>query len=216
MSTPKGEAERRQVETARKAAYKAPPESSRMIVALAQERLKALQAGGIALDTRTTQVAAFQLAAAAFSAGLTGVSATSLVAVSLGAAACLAFVVGSGLAFWGMKSCATQVAGLDASFWIGVVDARRVTDRVVRSWAAETTEACTLAARRVDAQRSRWLDFSLVAGAVGALAVVGASAANLRTHWLLEFSTDVPASGTVETEFATGSKETIRGVVPPR
>ncbi|MDO8900124.1 MAG: hypothetical protein Q7V15_02090 [Phenylobacterium sp.] len=200
MSTPKEKealaTKRRQILIARKAAYKAPPESSRMIVALAQDRLKALQSGGIALDTRTTQVAAFQLAAAAFAAGLTGANAASLLAASLGAFACLAFVVGSGLAFWGMKSCDTQVAGLDASFWTGVVEAPWVTDRLVRSWAAETTEACTLEARRVDAERGRWLNRSLLAGAAGALAIVGATGANLYAGFSAEFGKEGASEST--------------------
>ena len=168
---------------ARNAAHRAPPESARMIVELGQERLKALQAGGIALDARTTQVAAFQLAAAAFASGLTAGEKVALVAALLAAAGCLAFVVGSGLAFWGMRSCENQVAGVDPSFWSGALVTSRFNDKVARSWAAEVTEGFIVDARKVDEVRARWLNRSLLAGGVGAVLVLAASGVSVAVKW---------------------------------
>jgi len=176
------ERERRK-EIARKAAYKAPPESARLIVELGQERLKALQTGGIALDNRTTQVAAFQLAAAAFSAGFTVSETVSVPAATLAGTACAVFLIGSALAFWGIRSCDTQVAGVDPTFWTGILDRVRFTDKLARSWAAEVTEDCIVAACTVDRTRGRWLDRSLIAGAAGASLMIVAVGANLGDRW---------------------------------
>lgn len=170
-------------DVARKAAHRAPPESARMIVELGQERLKALQAGGIALDARTTQVAAFQLAAAAFASGLTAADKVSLAAAVLAGLGCLAFVIGSGLAFWGMRSCDNQVAGVDPSFWSGALTPVRFNDKLARSWAAEVTEGFIVDARKVDEVRARWLNRSLVAGGAGAVLVLGAAGMNVADKW---------------------------------
>lgn len=154
-----------------------------MIVELGQERLKALQTGGIALDARTTQVAAFQLAAAAFASGLTAAEKVSFSAAALAGLGCLSFVVGSGVAFWGMRSCANQVAGVDPSFWHGALTTPRFNDKLARSWAAEVTEGFIVDARQVDEVRARWLNRSLIAGAVGALSVLAAAGTNLADKW---------------------------------
>lgn len=169
-------------EIARKATGRAPPESARLIVTLGQERLKAMQAAGIALDARTTQVAAFQLAAAAFAAGLSGHEQTGLLAASASAVGCLLFVGGSGLAFWGMRSCKSQVAGVEVSFWKGALD-ERLTDKLARCWAAEITEDFTFEARHVDEVRAKWLNRSLLVGGAGALAVLFAVGFNLFDKW---------------------------------
>lgn len=162
---------------ARNAAYKAPGEASRLIVELGQERLRALQAGGIALDARTTQVAAFQMAAAAFSATFSVQEKAPPVTAVLAGVGCLAFIAGSALAFWGIRSCTSQVAGVDPSFWHGILSTPRFTDKLARAWAAQVTQEMIDHARRVDDVRGRWLDRSLLSGSLGAilvlLAVVG-------------------------------------------
>lgn len=173
----------RRKEVARRVAYKAPAESAQLIVELGQERLKALQTGGIALDNRTTQVAAIQLAAAAFAAGLTVSDKISLVGASLAALGCAVFVLGSSLAFWGMRSCENQVAGVDPTFWSGILTAPRFSNKLARSWAADITEDFIVAACAVDVERGRWLDHSLKAGAVGASFIILAVGANLLERW---------------------------------
>lgn len=222
MSSPSKEEEAaakkdRLKEIARKAAHKAPVESASTIVALGQERLKALQAGGVALDTRTTQVAAFQLAAAAFSAGLTASERVGLWGASIAALACVAFVVGSGLAFWGMRCCDNQVAGVEPSFWSGVLSTPRFTDKLARSWAAEITEDFIFEARRVDEIRGDWLNRSLVVGAVGAGLVVLAVGANLGQRWLGSDEKALPAQATIPRQSATSiipAQTTPRKVSP--
>lgn len=174
---------------ARKAAYNAPAESARMIVELGQERLKALQTGGVALDNRTTQVAAIQLAAAAFAAGLTVTDKITVIGATFAATACIFFVLGSGLAFWGMRSCDNQVAGVNPTFWRDILTTRRFSDKVAWSWAAEVTEAGIIDACAVDRARGGWLDRSLVAGGLGASFIMLAVGTNLVERW-----TNAPAA----------------------
>jgi len=183
MSTPRvakqSHEQMRRKEIARKAAYRAPPPAAELMVTLGQERLKALQAAGVAVDARTTQVAAFQLAAAAFAAGLSAQSGLKWQSAVLGSLGCLAWFIGCGLAFWGIRSCKNQVAGLDPSFWSGVLTTPRFSARLARSWAAEATEDMILVACRVDEVRARWLNMSLIAGGVGATLLLAAVGLNV-------------------------------------
>lgn len=170
MLTPKEEAER--AATALNAAYKAPVETSRLIVELGQERLRALQTGGIALDARTTQVAAFQMAAAAFSAAFSVQERAPTSTSLLAALGCLAFIAGSALAFWGIRACTSQVPGIDPWFWRELLSTGRFSDKIARAWAAKATQEMIHHAVRVDDVRGRWLDRSLLAGSLGALLIL--------------------------------------------
>jgi hypothetical protein len=165
------EQESKKKEAARLATYKAPPATASLIIQLGQERLKALQAGATALDARTTQVAGYQLAAAGFCAGLAATQ-PDLTSALLASAGCLSFVLGSALAFFGVHACDTQAAGIEPSYWERVLSTRPFNDRIGRSWIAHSTEACILDAQRVDAARARWLNISLMFGAIGAFAVL--------------------------------------------
>jgi hypothetical protein len=160
-----------EIDKALQSAYSLPYETSLMIVQLGQERLKALQASGAALDARTTQAAAIQLAAAAFAAGLVSAREISIITAFLGFLACVAFVVGAGIAFYGMYSCKTQVAGIEPSWWFPARSESDFDNRDALSWAAATTQDMIDFTRNVDERRAEFLNFSLMHGIGGGVLV---------------------------------------------
>ena len=159
-------------ERAREAALKLPQETSVAIVQLGQERLKALQASGTALDARTAQSASIQLAAAAFAGGLIATKDISISVAVLGFLACAAFVIGAAIAFYGITSCHAQVAGIEPEWWFPATEDPEFDEATGRSWAARTTQDMIDFTRNVDERRARYLNRGVFHGISGVILVL--------------------------------------------
>jgi hypothetical protein len=157
-------------EKAALAAEGLPEEISRMVVGLGQDRLRAIQSAGLALDARATQVAAIQLAAAAVSGGF-GARQDSAATLFLAGLACLLFVIGGATAFFGIRACDQQVAGIEPAWWHPALAVKNFDAVAGRMWAAQVTEEMIRQARRVDIQRAKYLDCALWHGLAGAAAI---------------------------------------------
>jgi hypothetical protein len=148
---------------------------STMVVEQGQERLRALQASGAALDQRVTQVAALQLAAAAIAGTLLTGDGAIHPAKVLGAFACLAFVAGALIAFGGMKAGHQQLPGMLPSWWAAAADDPNFDGVHGREWLAAETEKNIAFNCRIDEKRAGWLDASLIVGLGGGLLIVASA-----------------------------------------
>ena len=136
------------------------------IIELGTERIRSIQAAGVNLDTRTAQVAALQLAAAAFAAGIAASKDSSYLTGWLAAASSLLFVFGAGTALWAIQSCESQAAGIEPAYWERALDQNCFDDSVVLAWSAKVIQQAIETATRVDERRGRLLNDSIVLGLV--------------------------------------------------
>lgn len=159
------------------AAFNADPDIAKMIVTLGLERMKGQQDAGAALDTRITQVAFGQLAAAAFAGSFVVQAAARSASEIAAAASCGLFVVGALIACFGVAPGRQQVAGLPPAWWYPpVVEGEDdLAIKEANAMVAETVEAMIQTNARVNDTRSRLLTGSLVAGGAAGIAVAAAA-----------------------------------------
>lgn len=149
------------------------------VIELGQERLRAMQAASIAIDQRISQVAAFQLAAAAFAGSLLISDKVAPFTVALAFGACLAFVAGAVLAFRGTAAGKQHLPGLPPSYWKDAPTTKGFDAICAQEWLAMETEGAITFNKAQDEKQAWWLHASLWAGLIGAALVAGAAGSRL-------------------------------------
>ena len=166
-------------EKASEAAALLPEDVSSLILQLAQDRIKALQAASAAIDQRITQMAGFQLTAAALAGTFLVNSKDSFLGGAIALAATVAFLTGLSIAIYAVAKGHQEICGMVPRWWH---DATKVDDfsiKDARAWMAGHSQFCIESNSKEDERRLRLMKASLAFGAIGGLCVLLSAGAKL-------------------------------------
>ncbi len=166
-------------EKAREVSNQVGQKVSSLIVQLAQERLKAQQTAGAALDQRCAQMVGFQLIAVTISATLSrGADPTAIFA----AIACLVFLSGAIVAaFGGVRPDSQHLPGQNPSWWYGAPQEPKFTLGNANTWISVCAEEMIEFNNKRSDRRARFLDASVWLAVAGGVVLAFAALARLWT-----------------------------------